>query len=272
MNQHLQPPIDSPLAAANLSQIERYRSMSGVRPFVAALVLATVFGSACAAEDQPVPGSNPIIRDVFTADAAPLVVGETVYLYVGHDNAKGREMFTMPEWLCYSSNDMTPRARRPWEDIDPTVWIDDGTPWMSWGNGDCYLVNLIQHDRARWTNREDRPATLRGGSKALRTRQALLPRLCRDRAASRFRAGRLRDCGIDHRPMDPPRDHYRPAKNSFTIYPGVIEFRGQWYFFYHYAGLTLNGEKGPGAVPYAWNTSTTTPTARSNPLPTPKKV
>ena len=44
-------------------------------------------------------------------------------------------------------------------------------------------------------------------------------------------------------------------RNSFTIYRGVIEFRGQWYFFYHYAGLTLNGEKGRlGRRAYEWNT------------------
>ena len=57
------------------------------------------------AEEQPAPGTNPILRDVFTADPAPLVVGDTIYLYVGRDNAKGKEMFTMPEWLCYSSKD-----------------------------------------------------------------------------------------------------------------------------------------------------------------------
>ena len=35
-----------------------------------------------------------------------------------------------------------------------------------------------------------------------------------------------------------------PAKNSFTIHPAVVEFKGQWYFFYHFAGLTINGENG----------------------------
>lgn len=30
-----------------------------------------------------------------------------------------------------------------WNDIDPTVMIDDdGTPWMCWGNGTCFLVKL----------------------------------------------------------------------------------------------------------------------------------
>jgi hypothetical protein len=52
------------------------------------------------------PGGNPILRDVFTADPAPLVVGDTVYVYAGHDMARDGEMFTMPQWLCYSTKDM----------------------------------------------------------------------------------------------------------------------------------------------------------------------
>ncbi len=29
-----------------------------------------------------------------------------------------------------------------WDDIDPTVFVDDGSAWMSWGNGTCYMVKL----------------------------------------------------------------------------------------------------------------------------------
>ena len=36
------------------------------------------------------------------------------------------------------------------------------------------------------------------------------------------------------------------ADNSFTIHPGVVEFKGKWYFFYHNGNLTLNGYKGSG--------------------------
>jgi hypothetical protein len=54
-------------------------------------------------DSAPAPGSNPMIRDVFTAGPAPLVVDNTVCLYVERDNAKDMEMFTMPEWLCFST-------------------------------------------------------------------------------------------------------------------------------------------------------------------------
>jgi len=36
---------------------------------------------------------NPLFRSLYTADPAPLVVGDTLYLYVGHDEARGDQMF-----------------------------------------------------------------------------------------------------------------------------------------------------------------------------------
>ncbi len=45
------------------------------------------------------PGSNPPFHDKFTADPAPLVVGDRLFLYVGHDEAQRDEMFNMKECL-----------------------------------------------------------------------------------------------------------------------------------------------------------------------------
>lgn len=47
---------------------------------------ALTCGAAQATE--PAPGANPVLRDRFTADPAPLVVGDTVYLYVGREAAQ----------------------------------------------------------------------------------------------------------------------------------------------------------------------------------------
>src|SRR3954466_6479643 len=66
------------------------------------------------------PGSNPIIRDKFTADPAPLVVGDRLYLYVGHDEAQRDEMFNMREWLVYSTRDM-----KHWTDHGPIMRVAD---------------------------------------------------------------------------------------------------------------------------------------------------
>jgi beta-xylosidase len=34
------------------------------------------------------------------------------------------------------------------------------------------------------------------------------------------------------------------AENSFTIHPGIIEYKDKWYLFYHNAVLTIDGIKG----------------------------
>jgi hypothetical protein len=73
---------------------------------VAAMVLvAATVGSLRAFGASP--GSNPIITNVFTADPAPLLVSNTVYLYTGHDEAQPGQSYTMNDWRCYSSQDMT---------------------------------------------------------------------------------------------------------------------------------------------------------------------
>lgn len=51
--------------------------------------------------------NNPIIRHVFTADPTVLEHRGTVYLYTGHDDPpRGREQYTMNDWLCFSSEDL----------------------------------------------------------------------------------------------------------------------------------------------------------------------
>ncbi|MGB3378257.1 MAG: hypothetical protein WBA55_05750, partial [Allopontixanthobacter sediminis] len=34
------------------------------------------------------------------------------------------------------------------------------------------------------------------------------------------------------------------AANSFTIHPGIVEFRGEWYLFYHVGTLTVGDQTG----------------------------
>lgn len=50
-------------------------------------------------------GQNPIIQTKYTADPAPLVYNDTVFLYTSHDedDAFG---FKMQDWLLYTSTDM----------------------------------------------------------------------------------------------------------------------------------------------------------------------
>ena len=48
---------------------------------------------------------NPIISNLFTPDPAPYVHGDTVYLFVDHDEPDAK-YFKMKNWLLYTSTDM----------------------------------------------------------------------------------------------------------------------------------------------------------------------
>jgi len=64
--------------------------------FFAVLLLASVTVSRA---------QNPIIQTKYTADPAPLVYKDTVFLYVGHDEDDATN-FKMFNWLLYTSTDM----------------------------------------------------------------------------------------------------------------------------------------------------------------------
>jgi arabinoxylan arabinofuranohydrolase len=86
---------------------------------------------------------NPIIQTKYTADPAPLVHNDTVYLYTGHDedNAFG---FEMHDWLLYTSTDMV-----NWTDHGAVAslknfkWVNtDNGAWAAqcvYRNGKFYL-------------------------------------------------------------------------------------------------------------------------------------
>jgi len=87
------------------------------------------------------PGSNPIIKDRFTADPAPLVVGDTLYLYTGHDQATGQEMFTMREWLVFSTKDM-----KTWTPHAPIMNVKD----FKWAQKDAWASQVIPKNGKFW--------------------------------------------------------------------------------------------------------------------------
>lgn len=95
--------------------------------------------------------ANPIITDVFTADPAPLVVGDTVYIYCGQDEAKNdRDGYRMNRWLCYSTKDM-----KTWKPEGSPLAPKDfvwsvGEAWASQvieRNGKFYWYAAVQHDK-----------------------------------------------------------------------------------------------------------------------------
>ncbi|WP_241491951.1 glycoside hydrolase family 43 protein [Sphingomonas endophytica] len=295
------------------------------RGLIAACALLTATGSVAQR-----PGSNPIIRDTFTADPAPLVVGDRLYLYVGHDEAQRDEMFNMKEWLVYSTtdlkhwtdhgaimrvadfrwakadawasqviekngkfwfyaavehdkthpgkaiavavadtptgpfhdakgaalitNEMTPKGTHSWEDIDPTVLTDDdGTTWIAWGNRQCYIAklkpNMVEIDgpitEITPPHFEEGPWLHKRGKLYYLTYASLDRSKHRDEKVSYSTAPSLNG------PWTYRGELTGSGKYSFTIHPGIVEYKKNWYLFLHNATLAigdLNGSIGRRAV------------------------
>lgn len=285
-----------------------------------AILLSTV---PALAQVSPIPGSNPIIRDRFTADPAPLVVGDRLYLYVGHDEARNDEMFNMREWLVYSTtdmrhwadhgpilrvadfkwamkdawaaqaiqkngrfwfyaavehdnthpgkaiavavsdsptgpfidakgsalitNDMTPKGTHSWEDIDPTVFTDDdGTTWVAWGNRQAYIAklkpNMIEIDgpitEITPPHFEEGPWLHKRGKLYYLTYASLDRETHTDERVSYATAPSIRG------PWTYRGELTGSGKSSFTIHPGIVQFRGDWYLFLHNASLAIGDQTG----------------------------
>jgi len=143
------------------------------------------------------------------------------------------------------SDGMTPNAPTGWwNDIDPTVLIDGDQAWMCWGGqGNCFMAklksNMTELDgeikQLEIPNYTEGPwLTKRGDIYYLIY-------------ASHGERGEAIDyCTASS--MEGPWNHHGQvtgsAENSFTIHPGVIEYKGKWYLFYHNATLTINGIQG----------------------------
>lgn len=95
----------------------------------AALAAATVAGLMLALPGLA-PAANPIITTPYTADPAALVVGNTLYLYTGHDEAPpGGTNFVMRDWHVLSST-------------NAATWTDHGArlsvPTFAWAGADAW--------------------------------------------------------------------------------------------------------------------------------------
>ena len=253
-----------------------------------ALIMAAVSCASGNREKTFVYEGNPLVRDKYTADPAPMVGSDgRLYVYCGHDECfedrpgyEGKYGFNITEWLCYSTEDMKvwtdhgvvmkptdfswaigeawvsqaieydgrfyffvstqcgdPNCKaigvavsdnpagpfvdaigRPlitddmtdngprgwWNDFDPTIMIDDdGTPWLCWGNGQYYNVYASMGQTLETISYAVAP-TVQGPWTF---------------------AGELMPEEVD----------------SFTIHPGIIDYKGKSYLFYHNTSLSLDG-------------------------------
>jgi beta-xylosidase len=122
----------------------------------AALFSALLTAAAAIAVATPSQAANPIITSIYTADPAPLVVGGTMYVYAGRDEAPaGGGNFVMREWHVLSSTDAanwTDNGARaniatfPWAGAD--AWAGEVEP----RNGKYYWYTSVNGNGAGWMN------------------------------------------------------------------------------------------------------------------------
>lgn len=80
--------------------------------------------------------ANPIVQTCFTTDPAPMVFGDRIYLYTGHDEDNA-DFFWMNEWRIYSSADMV-----NWTDHGSPLAIED----FSWADERAWAPQCIERN------------------------------------------------------------------------------------------------------------------------------
>ena len=77
---------------------------------------------------------NPFVQTWYTSDPAPMVAGDRMYVYTGHDE-DGADFFWMQEWRVYSTEDMV-------------NWQDHGSPLalesFSWADDRAWAAQCIE--------------------------------------------------------------------------------------------------------------------------------
>lgn len=117
----------------------------GFTKTAALMLVAALVVTSITVTRKPVTtyADNPVVQTYFTADPAPLVVGDTMYLITSHDEdvleknkpTDDYKFFTMKNWKCYSTKDMV-------------NWTDHGTIFgqssFEWGHTWCFRAWAAQ--------------------------------------------------------------------------------------------------------------------------------
>lgn len=94
-------------------------------------------------QNQPLDINNqnvPLIQTRYTADPAPVVFNDTVFLYTTHDEDSAVN-FEMHDWLLYTSTDMV-----NWTDHGPVASLKDFT-WRSRDNGAWAIQTVCRNGK-----------------------------------------------------------------------------------------------------------------------------
>lgn len=135
------------------------------------------------------------------------------------------------------TNDMTKATKIGWDDIDPTVCFDEkGQPWLFWGNQKCYFAklktNMTELDGPIQVVPDDQvkgfteaPWIHKHGNLYYLSYATGFPEKIAYATATSL-AG----------PWTPRGLLSEGAFNSNTSHQAIVEFKGQWYYFYHNGG------------------------------------
>lgn len=173
------------------------------------------------------------------------------FVTVQHDSIHGKSIgvavadnpagpFVDARGSALITNDMTTEYTRiSWDDIDPTVFIDDdGQAYLIWGNTQCYYarlkenmieldseimtIDLPRYTEAPWIHK-------RGDWYYLSFASEFPEKLCY--AMSKSINGPWEYKGILN----------ELSGNCNTNHQAIIEFQGNWYVIYHNGGADVNG-------------------------------
>ena len=264
---------------------------------------------------------NPIVQTMYTADPAPMVYNDRLYLYTSHDEDNAT-WFAMNNWKLYSTVDMVnwtdhgvvmsytdldwasgdawapqcierngkfyfyvpvtarangrpaigvavcdspfgpfydplgePLVQTDWGDIDPTIFIDDdGQAYLYWGNPKLYYVKLNEDMISCKGDVVAVPMTeasfgKREGDAGRSTLYEEGPWLYkRNNLYYLFWPGGPLPEFIGYSTSDSPEGPWKHGGvvmsrdgGVFTNHPGVIDFKGKTYFFYHNGALPGGG-------------------------------
>lgn len=117
--------------------------MEKVKLGIAGLLLGVSGMMMAQNADNEWPKLNmPIIQTKYTADPAPIVYNDTIYLYTSHDEDDA-ENFKMQNWLLYTSTDMV-----NWQDRGPVASLRDFNKWYKGDNG-AWAISVVNRN-GKW--------------------------------------------------------------------------------------------------------------------------
>jgi beta-xylosidase len=140
------------------------------------------------------------------------------------------------------TDDMTDNGPRGWwNDFNPTIMVDDdGTPWLCWGNGTCFLAPL-KHNLIELAgpitvlpmeNYVEGPWLYKRGEHYYNVYASMGNHL---ETISYAMAPSVEG------PWTFAGELLGEQKDSFTTHPGIIDYKGKSYLFYHGTSLSLDG-------------------------------